>query len=170
MFSDGEHQFLHSLGLCLIYKNTNSLFLLDEPETHFNPDWRSKFISTLHDCFNKGENSVRREILITTHSPFLISDSKSEYVLEFEKDNGIVKVDRPKYNTLGASVDQISMMTFHKSETIGGYAKSKLDKFEQLFDAGEDGDTLINEMNKVLGDSVEKMFLIKAIQDNTKQG
>jgi len=49
--SDGEHQFLHSLGLCLLYKDTNSLFLLDEPETHFNPDWRSKLISRIRGCF-----------------------------------------------------------------------------------------------------------------------
>lgn len=32
--SDGEHQLLHSLGLCLLFRETNSLFLLDEPETH----------------------------------------------------------------------------------------------------------------------------------------
>lgn len=41
--SDGEHQLLHSLGLCLLFRDTNSLFLLDEPETHFNPDWRANF-------------------------------------------------------------------------------------------------------------------------------
>lgn len=35
--SDGEYQMLHSLGLCLLFRKTNSLFLLDEPETHFNP-------------------------------------------------------------------------------------------------------------------------------------
>jgi restriction system-associated AAA family ATPase len=49
--SDGEYQFLHSLGLCLLYRNSHSLFLLDEPETHFNPDWRAKFITRLRDCF-----------------------------------------------------------------------------------------------------------------------
>lgn len=63
--SDGEHQFLHSLGLCLLYKDTNSLFLLDEPETHFNPDWRSKLISRLRDCFSHAYRKVFREMLIT---------------------------------------------------------------------------------------------------------
>jgi len=48
--SDGEHQLLHSLGLCLLFRDTNSLFLLDEPETHFNPDWRANFISRLRQC------------------------------------------------------------------------------------------------------------------------
>ena len=89
--SDGEHQFLHSLGLCLLYKDTNSLFLLDEPETHFNPDWRAKFISRLRECFKHADPKAQREILITTHTPFLISDSTPEKVLVFDKSNGIVR-------------------------------------------------------------------------------
>lgn len=44
-FSDGEHQFLHIMGICLVLKDKNTLLLLDEPETHFNPEWRSKFVS-----------------------------------------------------------------------------------------------------------------------------
>ena len=27
-----------------------TLFLFDEPETHFNPDWRSKFVSIINDA------------------------------------------------------------------------------------------------------------------------
>ncbi len=67
--SDGEHQLLHTLGLCLLFKNTSSLFLLDEPETHFNPDWRSKFITRLSECFK--DSSDTAEMIITTHAPFL---------------------------------------------------------------------------------------------------
>lgn len=75
--SDGEHQFLHSLGLCLLYKDKNCLFLLDEPETHFNPGWRAKFITGIRNCFkDKESDSTMREMLITTHTPYLISDSK----------------------------------------------------------------------------------------------
>ena len=84
--SDGEHQLLHSLGLCLLFRNTNSLFLLDEPETHFNPAWRANFISSLQRCL-PGTGNVRQEMLITTHTPFLISDSKPDKVLVFAKDN-----------------------------------------------------------------------------------
>ncbi|MDO9047891.1 MAG: restriction system-associated AAA family ATPase [Methylobacter sp.] len=168
--SDGEHQFLHSLGLCLLFKNSNSLFLLDEPETHFNPDWRSKFISRLRDCFKPmdsklDEKNVQREMLITTHTPFLISDSKPEQVLVFSKEDSVVDVKRPDYNTLGASVDQITMLTFNKSSTIGGYAEDKLHEMQRRFEAGEDKNALIKEINKQLGDSVEKMLMIRTILD-----
>ena len=163
--SDGEHQLLHSLGLCLLFRNTNSLFLLDEPETHFNPDWRANFISRLRQCFPKDSDSSQ-EMLITTHTPFLISDSKPEKVLVFKKDEDTreVSIRHPDYNTLGASINKITMSTFDKRETIGAYAQGILSELRKRFEqGGEDNEALINEIHQQLGDSVEKLLLINAI-------
>ena len=167
--SDGEHQFLHSLGLCLLYKNTSSLFLLDEPETHFNPDWRSKFISRLQDCFGYSHGKTLREMLITTHTPFLISDSKPEKVLVFKKEKEGVAVTRPDYNTLGASINQITLKTFGKKETIGGYAQRIIDELRARFQSGEDKKTILKELDRKLGDSVEKVLFSKTIMDSMEK-
>lgn len=163
--SDGEHQLLHSLGLCILFKNTESLFLLDEPETHFNPDWRANFVTRLHESFN---DSHGQEMLVTTHTPFLISDSRPEKVLVFDKTDGVVSVSRPDYNTLGASINKITMATFGKRETIGGHAQGILEDLRQRFEQGEDKEQLIAEINRELGESVEKVLLIKTILDSIK--
>jgi restriction system-associated AAA family ATPase len=168
--SDGEHQLLHSLGLCLLFRDTNSLFLLDEPETHFNPDWRANFISRLRQCL-PGNGNTTQEMLITTHTPFLISDSRPEKVLVFNKDktSGEVSISHPDYNTLGASINKITMSTFGKRETIGGYAQEILERLRTRFDGGnETASALIDEINHELGDSVEKILLIKAILDKVE--
>ncbi len=168
--SDGEHQLLHSLGLCLLFRNTNSLFLLDEPETHFNPDWRANFITRLRQCL-PGTGNVGQEMFVTTHTPFLISDSKPEKVLVFNKDktSGVVSVHQPDYNTLGASINKITMNTFGKRETIGGHAQTLLDALRARFERGaEDKESLITEIHQQLGDSVEKVLLIKTILDGHK--
>ena len=170
--SDGEHQLLHSLGLCLLFRNTSSLFLLDEPETHFNPDWRANFISRLRQCL-PGTGNVGQEMLVTTHTPFLISDSKPEKVLVFDKNksSGIVSVRQPDYNTLGASINKITMNTFGKRETIGGHAQALLEALRARFEQGtEDKEALITEIHQQLGDSVEKVLLIKAILDGDQPG
>lgn len=166
--SDGENQFLHTLGLCTLYRDKNVLFLLDEPDTHFNPDWRSKFITRLRECFP--ENNNFREMLITTHTPFLISDSKPEKVLVFNKDkeSGIVSINRPDYNTLGASINKITMSTFGKKETIGEFAENILKKFRDNFDQGHDPKQLIAEVNQTLGASIEKVLLVKTMLDSIK--
>lgn len=170
--SDGEHQLLHSLGLCLLFRETNSLFLLDEPETHFNPDWRANFITRLRQCLpSNGE--FAQEMLITTHTPFLISDSKPDKVLVFAKDktSGAVSISHPDYNTLGASINKITMNTFGKRETIGGHAQALLDALRARFElGGEDKESLITEIHQQLGDSVEKLLLIKAILDSDHEG
>lgn len=170
--SDGEHQLLHSLGLCLLFRDTNSLFLLDEPETHFNPDWRANFISRLRKCL-PGKGEFAQEMLITTHTPFLISDSKPDKVLVFAKDkaSGVVNISHPDYNTLGASINKITMNTFGKRETIGGHAQALLEALRARFDqGGEDKEALITEIHQQLGDSVEKVLLIKAILDADQPG
>jgi len=168
--SDGEHQLLHSLGLCLLFRDTNSLFLLDEPETHFNPDWRANFISRLLQCL-PGNGEFGQEMLVTTHTPFLISDSKPEKVLVFAKckPSGKVSISHPDYNTLGASINKITMSTFGKRETIGGHAHALLEALRARFEkGGEDKEALITEIHQQLGDSVEKVLLIKAILDGNQ--
>lgn len=173
--SDGEHQFLHALGLCLLYQDDNALFLLDEPETHFNPSWRAQFISRLRECFEEESvENILPEMLITTHTPFLISDCKPEQVLVFEKKQNTVTVSRPDYNTLGASINKITLNTFNKRETIGGYAWQELEAFRERFEiskdvaSNEEKQSTINMINHHLGDSVEKVLLIKTILDSMK--
>lgn len=168
--SDGEHQLLHSLGLCLLFRDTNSLFLLDEPETHFNPDWRANFISRLRESLS-GRDGVSQEMLITTHSPFLISDSKPDKVLVFARnpDNGQVLITHPDYNTLGASINKITMSTFGKRETIGGRARQVLETFRARYEQGDVSDELIDNIHRELGDSVEKILLIKTILDHREK-
>jgi restriction system-associated AAA family ATPase len=168
--SDGEHQLLHTLGLCLLFRDTNSLFLLDEPETHLNPDWRANFISRLRQCLpNDGDFS--QEMLITTHTPFLISDSKPEKVLVFAKDkaSGKVSIRHPDYNTLGASINKITMKTFSKRETIGGHAQALLEALRTRFENGvQDKESLITQIQQQLGDSVEKILLINTILNSNE--
>lgn len=169
--SDGEHQLLHSLGLCLLFRDTNCLFLLDEPETHFNPDWRANFISQLRQCL-PGNGDVGQEMLITTHTPFLISDSKPDKVLIFKKDktSGAVSISQPEYNTLGASINKITMSTFGKRETIGRHAQALLEDLRARFEhGGENEEELIAEIQRELGDSVEKVLLINAILDRLER-
>ncbi len=168
--SDGEHQFLHSLGLCLLFKNTKSLFLLDEPETHFNPDWRSKFISRLQECLiSSNKNYSNQEMLITTHSPFLISDCQKQKVLVFEKEDNKVGIKRPSFQTFGASINKITFEIFNKTETIGDVANALIIKLAERFKQGDDREEILKELNDKLGDSIEKILLTKTILDSNKE-
>lgn len=166
--SDGEHQFMHTIGIGLLYRGTSSLFLLDEPETHFNPSWRAKYITTLRKCF-EGDD-VSPEVLITSHSPFIVSDSKPENVLVFEKgEKGVVECTRPNFNTFGASVNKITMGIFEKRETIGEYAGKVIDEFKERMETTDDLDSLFDELDDTIGDSIEKTLFMKELFDRIEK-
>lgn len=163
--SDGEHQLLHSIGLCLLFRNTNSLFLLDEPETHLNPDWRGNFITQLRRCFSTSQVNSGRDMLITTHSPFLISDSKPDKVLVFEKEksDGRVTIKNPEYNTLGASINLIACETFKKRETIGDHANQVLAELVSDLEGQSDPHALAKRVMASVGDSIERTFAVQSL-------
>ena len=84
--------------------------------------------------------------------------------------SGAVSISNPNFNTLGASINKITMSEiFNKRETIGGHAQAILDDLRKRFETGsEEKEALITEIQQQLGDSVEKLLLIKAILDGDK--
>lgn len=73
--SEGEQQLLTVLGLLRFTAEDESLFLLDEPDTHLNPRWSVEYISYLKKFVS---NTTQREdtshILLTTHNPLAIAE------------------------------------------------------------------------------------------------
>ncbi len=61
------------------------------------------------------------------------------------------------------------MKTFGKTETIGEYAEKRLNEIKDKFEAGAAKQEIINEVNNLLGDSVEKVLFIKRVLDK-KEG
>ncbi|MCL1665126.1 restriction system-associated AAA family ATPase [Elizabethkingia ursingii] len=163
--SDGEQQFLHSLGICLMLKNKSALLLLDEPETHFNPDWRSKFISMLGKSLEGAEsNNMMRDVLITSHSPFIISDCLPDNVIVFKKGK---QPEKPSFNTFGASIGVITSKIFNNNQTIGDFSNDEIQKFERFFEE-QNYDEALQILNSRIGDSVEKLLFINKMKNKYK--
>ena len=67
--SEGEQQLLTVLGLLKFTQDNESLFLLDEPDTHLNPIWKLDYINLLKDVVGEQDTS---HIIICTHDPLVI--------------------------------------------------------------------------------------------------
>jgi restriction system-associated AAA family ATPase len=113
--SDGEHQFFNVLGTLLMIQDDNALFLLDEPETHFNPKWRRLFVSKINGI-TKGRS---QDLFITSHSPFVVSDTFKEYIYIFKRvSKDKIEVEYPKMETFGASFNHILKMAFDLDDSM----------------------------------------------------
>ncbi|TEW52648.1 restriction system-associated AAA family ATPase [Psychromonas algicola] len=166
--SDGEHQFAQLLGTLCMASFPNVLFLLDEPESHFNPKWRVDFISNLMDlptisdkkCKNEGKRSGAsaasiQDCLITTHSPFVPSDMDRKNVLIFSKnETGEIKSRPPRIQTFGSKFDAILAECFDISPQISGLPR---DQIKELMTTGTKEQ--IQEAIANLGESNERMRL-----------
>jgi restriction system-associated AAA family ATPase len=156
--SDGEHQYLHVFGTLNMVNKDNVLFLMDEPETHFNPQWRSAFISNMKRTAGKS----KQEYIITTHSPFLLSDSKSEDVYVFEKANNKIRIEQPGIQTYGTAIDKLLEIAFGVAPPV---AKLSSDAINRLIN---DKKSTIEELEKKalgFGDSIKKMMLYHRIEE-----
>ncbi len=174
-FSDGEHQFLHTMGICLMLKDRKSILLLDEPETHFNPSWRAKFIKILDDSIKAGNNKEYpngsfnvhslKDILLTSHSPFIISDCMPNNVVFFDRNPETKKIQARKaselgFNTYGTSVEIILDELFDYNQSIGDLSNEILKQIDfQSIKSNED----IERTKKLfshLGESIEKDLVL----------
>jgi len=166
--SDGEHQLLQVLGSVALLESKSTLFLFDEPTTHFNPEWRSKFIFLLNQCTNNIERE--QDILITTHSPFIVSDSKRENVIRTL--NGEKKTyEIPEDETYGASIRFLLSKLFNQKKSIGEYSYQELQKLYDKVEAIENEEDIqfIKDESMKFGDSPEKIMLFHLLNEKIKK-
>lgn len=169
--SDGEHQLAQILGTMCMASFPNALFLLDEPESHFNPQWRVKFISRLMDLPTAGgtrgdetSGATQQDCLLTTHSPFVPSDMARQKVLIFKKTEQGVEVRRPGIETFGTTFDTILEECFDVRPPMSEVPRREIADLM----ASEDRDVIKAGIAR-LGDSVEKVFLMDRLRQLSNQ-
>ncbi len=86
--SEGEQQLLTVLGLLRFTAEDESLFLLDEPDTHLNPKWSVDYIDYLNKFVTSGtRQESSSHIVLTTHNPIALAELKKEQVQILHRDN-----------------------------------------------------------------------------------
>lgn len=102
--SEGEQQLLTVLGLLRFTAESESLFLLDEPDTHLNPRWCVDYIDFLQRFAGEdGKDQESSHIILTTHNPLAIAELAKEQVqiLHKEPASRTVHADSPAVDPKG---------------------------------------------------------------------
>ncbi|MFZ3117046.1 MAG: restriction system-associated AAA family ATPase [Variovorax sp.] len=169
--SDGEHQQVQLMGTMCMLSFPGVLFLLDEPESHFNPQWRVKLLQRILDLPtltgtrrtpgqdekpSAAVSAALQDCLLTTHSPFVPSDMPRERVLIFSKDaaTGKIGIRRPQIETFGTTFDAILSECFGINPPISAEPKAEIGRLMESEDPEE-----IRAGLAALGESAERIML-----------
>ena len=154
--SDGEHQFIHIFGTLMLFSEENCLYLLDEPESHFNPLWRAEFIKIM----NAIKSTKNQDFVISTHSPFLVSSAHSDNVIKFSRTDGVVQPHALEFQAYGSSFEYLLAKLFDLRTPISAQA---LDELKQVAKSDD-----INELRIAIsrfGESLEKRYLYQRLTE-----
>ncbi len=115
----GENEFRSEDALL---DEETALIFIDEGETYYHPEWQRRYVKTLLEMMNYVGKGSKIQIVITTNSPFILSDILREDVTYLAGEN-------KKYfdRTLGQNIHRLLKENFFMDYTIGEYARELIE-------------------------------------------
>lgn len=142
----------------------NIAIVLDEVELGFHPEYQRKFICFLIETVERLKLSKNLGIhfLITTHSPFMLSDLRKSNILYIEDGKKIDKEDM--LNPFGANINDILAQSFFlRNGFVGEFACKKI---LSLLDWLEGEENTNEEWNMVKAEEIVKSVGEPIIQNH----
>jgi predicted ATPase len=142
--SEGEQQLLTVVGLMQFTRHAESLFLLDEPDTHLNPTWKLSYLTELARQSGllspDGEVDGGRDawldsssqLILTTHDPLTIAGLKRAQVKIFQRVGNSTVADFPDGDPQGMGVAGVLIEMFGLPSTLDTVTQEKINRRNQL--------------------------------------
>lgn len=140
LLSEGEERFLDIITKIndSIAENNGAellVLLLDEPDQSLHPEWARRFIDTITQVIESIDFDGNIQLVLSTHSPYLLSDilPTDVFLLERDKESrklSIHKLDNDKkISCLGANIYDLMQNEFFMNNTVGEFATKKINSF-----------------------------------------
>lgn len=157
--SEGEFIFLDIIAKCVnavyeIGKEDSLVLLIDEPDRALHPELARKFVDILLNTLNKFEDR-NIQIVLTSHSPFIVTDILPEgvYAIEMKNDSKIIENNK---NTYATNIYYLLMDSFMLKNTFGEYSYKQIQKIIRSLDEDEKGEEKLNDIEKRINKIGEK--------------
>ena len=154
--SSGERQMLYSLSYIFYHiKNIASIkgengklvvgyhhinLIFDEAELYYHPEYQRQYVKRLLErmamCHINRTNIRSINIIIITHSPFILSDIPEPNILFLHREDENIEVEPGR--TLGANVYDLLRNGFFLDYAIGDLVQMKLQEIMDVYYMGKD--------------------------------
>jgi len=153
--SEGELQLINTYSgiyyaLTNEYKNQKSaIILLDEPDKSFHPMWISSFIDNLVKLVESIDNDMQYQFIISTHSPFMLSDVPKDCITCIDIVDHQRIVSKAK-KSFASNYYDIIKDTFFLEDSVGMFAKRKINEMIEV----------INNIDNNINEKILKELMI----------
>jgi predicted ATP-dependent endonuclease of OLD family len=154
------------------------IVLIDEGELGLHPQWQKEYLKNLIDVLPKIFEGKTIQIILTSHSPFLVSDLPKENIIflaKGEKGECLVKNSlNDMKQTFGANIHTLLTDSFFMQDKglMGKFAEGKINMvMEKLIDSKEIAEKDKNEIRYIIsciGEPIIKRKLMQLYDDKTK--
>lgn len=166
--TDGEQNVINQFSVLYsqlkTMKQTNCILILDEPETSMHPEYSRKFIAILISFLE--ELKINTQIIISTHSPFILSDVVKGNVL-YISNNGSFKVEKGKHNTFASNINEMLGPSLFMDNTIGEFALVKIKEIIDYINGNkktEKRDEDYKSIVKIIDDKILRNILLDQLE------
>ncbi|MFJ7928990.1 AAA family ATPase [Peribacillus sp. NPDC096448] len=161
-----------AIQISMYNKEVNSvLLLLDEPDASFHPEWARRYIYNISKILNEVDygRKLKYQILITTHSPFIVSDVPKNHItcINIIEDNSgnLQRIVKKADFGLMSNFYDIIQNDFFITSPIGEYARDIFDKIVQKINKWTEYDEQeIEQVNSIISSIGEEMIRVKLQQ------
>lgn len=163
--SEGEQQLLMVLGLLRFTREDESLFLLDEPDTHLNPAWSLEYLDLVKKVVGEHPTS---HVVMTTHDPLVLTNLERDQVriMIRDEDSSHISVEPPEHAPKEMGVDGLlTSELFGLQTTIGTELQSMLAKRAMLISKGDKRDDTETLQLQQLTDKLSRMGFARVYDD-----
>lgn len=147
------------------------IMLLDEPDLQLHPEWQQKFICLLLNLLQLYFPKVKFQIILTTHSPILLSDIPQTNVIFVDKNSdGTSKVCNGLNfkETFAANIHTLYNNSFFlKGVPIGEFAKCKIELIHNRLKSGDFDNCTLNDIYRI-GEPIIRNILLQ-LYDNQRK-
>ncbi len=123
--------------------NNLNIILLDEPDASLHPQWAKELMDKLFlaiDTYSQEIKKINVQLIISTHSPFLLSDIDKKDIILLDYDNDTLPDKRAfqfsneNYDTFAANIHTMFKNSFFLKNTIGDFANKKIKNTLMIMD------------------------------------
>lgn len=104
------------------------LLIFDEAELSMHPRWQREYINWIVEFCGRCFDRQQIQIIVTTHSPILLSDFPAKNVLYFKNKNGTINVKYDYIKTFGNNIHTLYLNSFFLDDQgiVGSFAEKKI--------------------------------------------